>query len=313
METMALDPKQPWIATPEQIADFKDQWDQAYATPMPYLLYKHVPNVPPPQRLIGSVGNTAADQEAMIASDDIKATTNLYDASLGARSNETSGKAIRERKQQGNTATFVFPDNQVRAIKHTAKVLIDLIPKVYGSDRVVRLMGDDLQKKWEQPPVANGQPLVDVNAKGTEAWARINFKDPMTGKIYNDLTVGKYDFVVDAGPGYDTKRQEAVDGMITLSQAAPNVVPVLLPRIAKNQDWPESQEIADELKMMQQQGDPKAQADVQKGQLDIQGKQMDLRKKAMEIQQGQMNDQQQMYAIAQKAVADLLKQMGLIR
>lgn len=335
METLALAPKQPWVISDEQLGKYKPVWDKAYSTPMPYLPYHHVDGQPAPQRLSGSSPDSGAIQFGAQAVDDIKVTTGIYDAGLGARSNETSGKAINARKQQGATATFVFTDNQVRAIKHTGRILIDLIPKVYDSERIVRIMGDDLNKSLAalQQSMPQGDDGLKVSEDGTSAWVTINFEvvNPVTGekKIYNDLSAGKYDMVVDAGPGYVTKRLESADGMIALGQASPNIVPILAPRIAKAQDWPDAQEIGDEIKAMMQpqppqpppppQPSPKDMLDVEKGKLDLQmkgmdleGKKMDLDGKAMQQQQSMIGNQQHiqlMYQIAQKAVIDTLQQL----
>lgn len=330
METLALSPKQPWLMTPEQLGEFKKMWNKAYTTPMPYLLYNNVPGQDKIQRLTGSIGDSGANQEAMLAADDIKATTGIYDASLGARGNETSGKAINARQRQGDVATFIFSDNQVRAIKYTGKILVDLIPKIYDSDRIVRLMGDDLNKKFNPQklppgmPAPEGKPILDVSNQGTEAWARINYTDPITGKTYFDLSVGKYDIVIDAGPGHATRRQEAADGMIQLAQAAPPALPVLVPRIAKNLDWPEADEIGDELKAVFQPPQPqgptpkdqldmaKGKMELQKGQMDIEGKRIDLAGKAQTLQAGQVDQQQAMAQIAQQVVLGTLKQIGIL-
>ena len=343
METLALSPKQPWILTAEQIGEYQALWDKAYTTPMPYLLYVHKEGQASPQRLGGSVGDQGALQLAQISADDIKVTTGVYDASLGARSNETSGKAIRARAAEGDIATFEFPDNQIKAVKYTGKVLVDLIQNIYDGDRVVRLMGDDLKKTFANAkPGPDGKPLVNPNQDGTEAWARVNFAyiDPTNGKktIYNNLSAGKFDVTCDAGPGYLTKRQEAADGMIQLGQGAPQVMPVLIPRIAKAQDWPEAQEIGEEIKaLMQPQAPPqpppdpriqlammkgeqdlkKGQQDLDKGMLDIEGKKLDLAKDAQSIQATQMQTQiqgqqnmAQMIPIIQQVVVDTLRAMG---
>ena len=228
----------------------------------------------------------AQQVRALMASDDIKSTTGIYDASLGARGNETSGKAIIARQRQGDVATFIFTDNQVRAIKYTGKILVDLIPKIYDTERVVRLMGDDLRKSIGQ------NPAVKVDDSGMSAWAKINVLDPVTGNVVaNDLSVGRYDVVVDAGPGYQTKRIEAADGMIQLSQAAPQFAPILIPEIAKNLDWPGAQEIADKIEKAmqppQQPPDPMMQAELQDKQVTTQGKQIDNAAKAQGMKKTQ--------------------------
>lgn len=278
VETMAMAPKQPWLVTPEMIEGHEYQWDNANASPQPYLLYNQT-GEGKPDRNVASIPDSGALQEAVQASDDIKATTGIFDASLGAQGNETSGRAIMARQKQGDTATFIFTDNHARALKHTGRILVDLIPKIYDTERVVRLL----------------------NEEGAEGWARINQQDPISGKKINDLSVGRYDVVVDVGPGYTTKRLEAADGMIQLLQAAPQFAPVIIPRIAKNLDWPESDAIGQEMQqMMQPQPNPKAE-------IELEGKQLDNARKQQQLQQGQQQDDQRIYQIAQQAMMDMLQ------
>src|SRR5690606_11188563 len=99
--------------------------------------------VAPQRQPLDSGAAAGALQEALNASDDMKAIMGLYDASLGARSNETSGRAIMARQREGDTSTFHFQDNMARAIRHTGRILIDLIPKVYNAERIIRILGED--------------------------------------------------------------------------------------------------------------------------------------------------------------------------
>lgn len=293
-ETLALAPKQPFLVTPAEIKGHEDQWKTADRKPMPYLLHNPSP-MGRPARQPAAIPNTGAYQESLTSADDIKATTGLYDASLGAKGNETSGKAINARERQGDTATFVFIDNLKQAIQHAGRILVDMIPRVYDTERVVRLLSVD----------------------GTVAQAVINQKNPLGEKVH-DLSQGKYDVVVDVGPAYTTKRLEAADAMTQMMQAAPQVAPIILPRIAKNQDWPEADEVAQELQMFnpaaqqgqQQQGpDPNAQLDLAKGQLDIQSKELDIAKKQQDIRAQGMDNMEQM---AQQVTVMTLKQLGVI-
>jgi len=279
VETIAMAPKQPWLVTPEQIEGHEEQWNAAARSPQPYLLY-NATGGQAPQRQAASIPDSGALQEAMQSADDIKATTGIFDASMGAQGNETSGRAIMARQKQGDNATFVFTDNQARAIKHTGRILVDLIPKIYDTARVVRLLNQD----------------------GSEAWATINQEDPLTGQKSNDLTIGKYDVVVDVGPGYTTKRLEAADGMIQFTQAAPQFAPVIFPRIAKNLDWPESDEIAQEMQAMMQPPPPDP-----KNEVELQGKQLDNATKQARLQQMGGQQDQRTYQIAQQAAMDLLR------
>src|SRR5215472_19269456 len=109
------------------------------------------------------------------ASDDIKATTNIYDASLGSQGNETSGVAIRQRQSQAGLSNAHFIDNLNRAIRQCGVILCDLIPRIYDVPREVRILGED-----------KAQQIVKVNQQFRD-W---DGKD----KCY-DLTSGQYDVV----------------------------------------------------------------------------------------------------------------------
>lgn len=262
VETLAMAPRQPWIGTATHFENQEHNWQAANKKPMPYLLYTPDPQAPgiAPQRQQMTAVDSGAYQEAQMAADDIKATTGIYDASLGARGNETSGRAILARQNEGDKATFIFTDNLARSLKYAGRILVDLIPKIYDTERVVRLMNKD----------------------GSEAWAKINVTDPMTGQKYNDLSIGKYDVTVDVGPSYSSKRMEAADGMVSLVQAAPQFASIILPRLAKNLDWPEAEEIAEEMKAMSQ---PPPQQPDPMAEVTLQGKQLDNARKEQQLMQ----------------------------
>lgn len=306
VETLALAPKQPFLVTPAMIEGHEAQWNDANHVPQPYLVYNPDQTAPggSPQRQPLGLPDTGAIQEAAMASDDIKATTGYFDASLGSQGNEQSGKAIIARQRQSNTSTFTFTDNLRRSLEHAGRILVDLIPKIYDTERAVRLLGHD----------------------GAEDWAVINKQDPNTGQKLNDLSVGKYDVTVETGPAYSTKRLEAADGMVSIIQAAPQYAQVLIPELVKNLDWPGAQEIAEMLKQMSQPQGPdpkqemelaKGQQELQKGQVEIEGKQLDNQQKAFEAMKAQVElemegaeGDQKTYNIAQMAVLDIMQRMG---
>jgi len=130
----------------------------------------------------------------------------------------------------------------------------------------------------------------------------------MTGQTITDLTVGKYDVVIDAGPSYQTQRIEAADGMLRFMQTFPQAGIVIAPRLAKVLDWPEAQEIAAELQQLLQPGqDPNAEMDQQKAQLDLEGKQLVNQQRTLNLVKELQGAKQEMYAVAQQAVADTLR------
>ena len=296
VETMALSPKQPFLLTADEIQGHEIQWQKANHTPQPYLLYNRVDGIQGrPQRQTGSFPDAGAIQEAMLASDDIKATTGTYDASVGARSNETSGKAIRERRIEGDTSTYEFHDNLSKAIKHTGRIIVDLIPHIYDTERTLRILGED-----------GREDIVTVNQA-------IESPGDDENPVMYDLRVGKYDVVVDVGPGFATKRQEATEGMIRTMEFFPQGAPILVPMIAKNSDWPDAEKVAEKLEQVAQgEPDPKEQIDTQKDILDVQGKELTNQKKQIDIQKATGEMQNMMAQVSQQTVLATLQRLGII-
>lgn len=286
-ELVALAPKSPWIG-PKGFANADPtKWATANTRTHAYLEYSG----PVAPSRIGFMGPDAgALQEALNASDDMKAITGIYDASLGARSNETSGRAIMARQREGDVGTFHFQDNLSRAIRHCGRILIDLIPAVYTGPRVVRVMGEDRKPQNVQ---------INQPTQGPDGSVQMM-----------DLTAGKYDLTVSAGPGFTSRREEAANQMTEFIRVFPAAAPALGDLLAKNLDWPQADEVAKRLQAMlppQMQGnDPRiqqAQQAMQQMQQAIQQLQQQLK-----AAQAERSDQQRKLAIDEfKAKVDAYK------
>lgn len=232
-EVIALQPKAPWLVTTKMIGAFKALWDRAHKANLPYLPYEIDPAAPTaaPKREAPPAMSPAMANEAMIAAEDMKATTGIYDAALGAKSNETSGVAIGRRQLEADVANYHFADNLQRSLEHAGRVLIDLIPKVYDNERVVRLIGQGDQEQFVPiNKVVHGPDGLPV--------------------VINDLSTAKYDVRVTMGRSYATKRIEAAESMTEFMRAVPQAAPVIMDLFAKAMDWPEADEIAKRLKAM---------------------------------------------------------------
>jgi len=224
IEKVALDVKAPFIG-PKGSFSSDPNWATASTDNHAYLEYD---GGIAPQRVVTG-GVPAGDlQMAAMANDDLKATIGLYDASLGNRSNETSGVAIQSRQRQGDISTFHFIDNLGRAIKHCGRILVDLIPHVFTGERIVRVLGED----GEPSNVQINQPFQLPDG---------------TMKIY-DITAGKYDVTVSIGPAYSTKRQEAALQMTEFVRAFPPMMQFGGDLLVKNLDWPGAEELSQRLR-----------------------------------------------------------------
>lgn len=297
-EVTALQPKAPYLGTETNFKKYEEVWQTANTKAHPFLPYEPDPKNGGqfPTRVAPPVSSQGISEGIALAAENMKAVIGIYDASLGARSNETSGKAIMARQREGDTGTFVYIDNWSAAIAHTGKIIIDLLPHIYDTERMIRIMGDDgkIDLKWINRAVG------------------MQVQDPETGEmtmqqsVENDLTVGAYDVVLKTGPSYTTKREEAREGMIEFIRSAPDIAPVVLDLVAKAQDWPLSEEFAQRLEAVapppvqklianqkKEQGDevpppeppaPAEQMQMQAMQLELQNKDLQNKKLMVEIQ-----------------------------
>lgn len=231
-ETIALAPKAPFIVAEGQIPrEYEPLWKTANKKSHAFLPYKPTDHkgqlVPPPQRNSFEPPVAAITNASLHAAEDLKATTGIYDAALGAKSNETSGVAIQRRNQQAQTSNYHLIDNLTRSIRHCGRIIVDLIPKIYDTARAARIIGEE----------------------GEQEVIRINEEFEHRGrKVHYNLGVGKYDVVVETGPSFATKRQEAAVSMEGLAKAYPQIMQVAGDLMVKNMDWPGASEIAERLK-----------------------------------------------------------------
>lgn len=238
-EMLALAPKAPFIGYGGQFEGYESQWKTANVNNWPYLEVNADATdalgnpLPLPQRAPPPLAQTGLIQAKMGASDDIKSTTGQYDSSLGATSNERSGKAILAREKQGDTGTYHYVDNLARAVRHITRQCIDLIPKIYDTARVARIIGLDGDVSMARIDPMQPEPVRKI----------VDEQGNVIEKIYNP-GVGKYDVVAETGPGYATKRQEAAESMSQVLMGNPALWAVAGDLFVKNMDWPGAQEMA---------------------------------------------------------------------
>jgi hypothetical protein len=252
-EMLALAPKAPFIGYGGQFEGYEQQWKTANTNNWPYLEVN--PDVtdgqgnilPLPQRAQPPMASSGLLQAKAGAAEDIKSATGQYNASLGMTSNERSGKAILARQREGDIGTYHYVDNLARAIRHVGRQLVDLIPKIYDTERIARIIGED-----GEPSTVKMNPMQDEPVKKI-----VDQQGNLVEKIYNP-SVGKYDVRVITGPGYATKRQEALESMAQLLQGNPQLWQVAGDLFVKNMDWPGAQDLA---KRFKKTIDPKVLAD----------------------------------------------------
>ena len=238
-EMLALAPKAPFIGYAGQFEGFEQQWKTANTQNWPYLEVNADATdgqgapLPLPMRAQPPMASSGLLQAKAGASEDIKSATGQYDASLGMVSNERSGKAIIARQKEGDTGTYHYVDNLARAVRYVTRQIVDLVPAVYDTARVARIIGEDGSTKSARIDPQQAEPMMQV----------VDEQGVVLDTIYNP-GVGRYDVVVISGPGYATKRQEALEAMAQLLQGNPDLWKVAGDLFVKNMDWPGAQEMA---------------------------------------------------------------------
>lgn len=261
-ETLALAPKQQWLIHENADGD-EAQFSEAHASGSNVLVWAGAVE---PRRIDPAPIPAALLQEAAMNAQDMKDVTGLHDASLGIKSNETSGKAILARQREGDVASYIYHDNLKLAIAECGDVINQYIPYTHDTARTIRVLGED-----------EVQTLQRVN-------------DPMDPESV-DLSKGKYDIVVETGPSYSTKRVEASESMMAFAQAVPQTAAVAGDLIAMAQDWPLAEKIGERIRralppqLTQEKGEqPAPPSPEQQAQMQAQQAQQQMAQEAGQIE-----------------------------
>lgn len=290
-EAIAKAPTAPWLVSQDMVKGLQPYWKNANNSTLPYLPYNPDPKAPGamPKRQDPPQIPSSLWQERLNAAEDIKATTGIFDASLGAKSNETSGKAIEARQREGDVGSYHFFDNYQTAIWRTGEVLVDLIPRIYDTDRVIRVLGKD-----------DSENFVPINRAVMSADGE--------QMLVNDLSHGRFDVRVKTGASYTTARVEAREQMAIAMQSNPQLWTVMGDLFFKNSDYPGAEEISERMRRAippelledrdenePPQPDPRAEAiaqiDLAKGQAEVLDIQASARKKAAEAEHTELETQ----------------------
>ena len=240
-ERVMLAPKTPWLVAYGAKQGFEDQWDTANTIAHDSLTWNHVDDdgnpIPPPSRVAPATIEPGLQQLMLMAADDIKSTTGQYDASLGQKSNETSGRAILARQREGDTATYHYVDNLGRMVRHLGRIILDMLPTVYDTERVARILGEDESEKFAK-----------LDPESPEALQEMQDEQGEITKIFNPH-IGVYDVVTTSGPSFTTRRVEAAQAMTEMTQANPTLWGVIGDLLVQNMDWPGAHEMSERLKL----------------------------------------------------------------
>lgn len=307
-EAVALAPKAPWLADAQSIAGFEKDYEESQHKPVTLLKYRAREGVDKPQRVMPAFNAAAEIQMALASNDNIKNTVGLFDASIGQRSNETSGVAIEARQREGDVGTFAWHDALAKAVEQVGRILCDVIPRVYDTPRQMRLrMPDD-----------------------TEDWVAINEEVPTPDgtALLVDLSACRYDVAVTAGPSFTTQRKAASMAMIEFSRANPAAGAVIGDVMAEAMDWPKADKISRRLKktlppnllepseleelngggQQQEPPPPTPQEQLAMREMEIKAKELDVKEMELEKRAAEVNalQPQDVKELVAEALAELL-------
>lgn len=241
VEFVALQGKQPYIAPAEALTGYEDKWASINSNNDPVIPYNHIDDngepIPRPERQQPPVMAQAYIQGMQISSDEMKAASGQYDAQFGENANAQSGRALTALQRKGDNATFHFIDNVARAIKFTGTILVDLIPKIYDTKRVMRILGEDGTEESVQIDPEQPEPVRK----------QVNHEKGEIEKIYNP-SVGRYDVTVTVGATYGTKRQEGFYALTEMVRNTPQLMQIAGDLVMKSADFPYAEELAERIK-----------------------------------------------------------------
>jgi hypothetical protein len=240
-EQVALSPKAPYIMASGQAMGHEADWRDANRRPKGALFYEPLSldgsPVPPPIKIPAPEVSTGILTSLQLADKDMMDTVGIYQANLGEQSNERSGVAITARQKQGDINLYHFQDNLSRSLKRTGLILLDLIPKVYDTKRNLRLTHEDGNNEPFMLDPGQIEPLTTKTINGQPV------------KHFN-LKLGIYDVDVSVGPAFMTRRQEAAASMLEFMKVVPQQAQFLADLVARNMDWPGSDELVERLQKL---------------------------------------------------------------
>lgn len=242
-EFVALQSKTPYVAAASAIEEYEGYWNTANTVNHSVLPYNAVDDegnkLEAPKRQDPPVQSTAYESGMATAFNQMMMTSGQWQNQMGMLGNERTGKAINARQRQSDTSVFHFQDNFAAALRYLGKQLLDLIPKVYDTKRVVQILADD-----------GTDQAVQIDPAAKKAYEEQKAEDgEVTLRIFNP-TVGKYDVAADVGPAYGTKREETVDALTLILTQNPNLTAVVGDLLLSAMDFDKAQEAAQRLKRM---------------------------------------------------------------
>ena len=250
VEQVALQTKSPFVGPAAAFEGYEEYYENANTQNVAFLPFNHIDDagepIPAPQRSAPPQMSTAFVKGMEIAQQEMMMASGQYQSQFGQAENATSGKAINERQRQGDNATYHFVDGQAIMVRQIGRILIDMIPKIYDTRRLLRIRGED-------GTIRN----IMIDPTAPEAAMKQQIEDDKVNIIFNP-TIGRYAVESNVGPSFATRRQEAWNAIVQILTQSPQLIPLIGDLLFKNGDFPGADEISERLRRM---APPKALGD----------------------------------------------------
>jgi hypothetical protein len=241
LEYGALQSKSPYLAPVEAIEGLEDFWATANSQNHAYLPYNHADEsgnpVPAPVRQPAPTGATVFIEGMQTAEHEMMMASGQYEATFSAQGNEISGRSIEQRQKQGERVTFHYPDALAKSIRFTGKIILDLIPKIYDTKRVIRIMSE-----------SGTEQAIEIDPQAKQALQQHEQEQDAKVQAVFNPNVGQYDVVATAGPNYETRRKEAFAAMTDLLAGNMSLAPVIGDLYMGAADFPNADELQERMR-----------------------------------------------------------------
>jgi len=243
VEFGALQTKIPYLGPAKAFEGFEEYYANANLQNLGFLPFNHVDDhnnpIPAPQRQNPPTVATAFLKGMEVAQQEMMMASGQYQSQFGQNENATSGKAINERQRQGDNATYHFVDGLAIMVRQIGRIVVDLIPKIYDTNRVMRIRGEDGTMK-----------NIAFDPKAPQAVMELESAERDKVNLIFNPNIGKYGVEADVGPSFATRRQEAWNAIIQIVTQSPQLIPVVGDLLFQNADFPGADEIAQRLRRM---------------------------------------------------------------
>lgn len=257
-ETVALAPKAPWLGTAAMFKGYENDYATAHEENLPYLKYNIDPMSPQSYPVRNHAGDPplALFSQLQVAHQNLKDVIGQYASDVGDKGPERSGPAIIARQTPGDVGTFAFLDNLSRSIAHSGRIINEMIPEVYDTERDVRLRNVDETETFVPINTTAGSALRNIRKDPKRYFGldpnklHESMREKGEDARFNDITVGKYDVIVSVGPSHTTQRQETAQNLFTMINSMPDKMGVAVDILVENMDFPGADRLAARLRKL---------------------------------------------------------------